>query len=307
MPIRTPVVLSPSRAELGARCHRRHFLEDVADRRKFKSPSAAFGNVIHKGAAAWWLTGNPSEAMEAAVNEWKRVRPSGDKHSVEMAEFLMRSYPNHAKMAVNMPGVWEIVEVEKRYMLTIGSKVFSFQMDRLLTNTSRDLLTVDTKTSAYISAKWHEQWNFSLQQKLYRYGLRKLVENKTLPAARNLYTSIEGVEKKMPFKMEPHLCPNWDDEVLEEAVRLWEWVAEEDESLLMIGVSEAVKRHGKEYTDEQLREAVEEAGVKYTLFNYQDCRSYGMDCPFKTLCVEAPSQRLGILWNEFDVAPVEGY
>jgi len=294
VPIRKPVVLSASRAETSSRCHRRHVLGAVVDRKLFNDPYATtldFGTVMHAGTCEWWRNDDAQSALGETRTVWKRLRPSGDRHSLEMAEMMMTGYIKTARLAVNMPGDWEIATIggelmlERRMLLTLNGRVFSFQLDRLLVNQHNDYLIVDTKTSARIDTRWHRRWDLNLQQMLYRAGVAKIVPEDH----RNLLGVIEGLEKKAPFKLVPHTLPQWDQAQLGEALAQWETRAMEDERLLTLGEDLAMEKHGHDYTQEQLREVVEGLAVTMTDVNYDDCFAYGRECEYRRLCVATPS------------------
>jgi hypothetical protein len=100
MPIKLPNVLSPSRTELAARCYRRHLLSDVAGRVKGKSPSAAFGTVMHGGVGNWWQFGDPTMALEETQKLWDEYEAQMNvKHSRELATNMINWYIQNVSLA----------------------------------------------------------------------------------------------------------------------------------------------------------------------------------------------------------------
>lgn len=311
MPIRLPVVLSPSRAELAARCHRRHVLHEVCDRRSFNSPSAAFGTVVHKGCAVWWLTGSKYEALSELRDEWNERRPSGDKHTMEMGEDLLECYISNAELvprALEEDINWELLEdeegrfIERRVEIELEGKILSFQLDRALVSVTKNIIIADIKTTSRLNSKVEAGWARSLQQKLYVVGVRK-----KFPWVKKVFSFIEALEKKASPVFKLVELPQWTEKQLDEALESWLASAEEDELVIGKGVEVAIARHGEKYTDEQLREAVEEIAVTQTTFNYMDCYSYFLQCPYLPLCDSSPELRIGQLWSDFEIHETEGY
>ena len=294
MPIRLPIVLSPTRAELGSRCHRRHFLSDVVDRRSYNSPAAAFGTVKHVGVGTWWQTRNAQLSYDKMEKSWRQLRPTGDKHSWAMAHKLLTNYMAKISLAGPLPGNWEIIQLEQRANVEIEGMILSFQIDRLLQNDKGDIALIDLKTAGRLDQRWRDQWPRNLQMKLYRRGLELLDFE-----WRNFYLIIEGVQKSASWKKEYVMCPEWSESILDEAEEQWLKVAREDDRLLL---------RAKLFTDtdEEMRAECERIGVTETSFNYGDCFSYYYACPYLDICTAAPEQRYAML-EKFDIKPTEGY
>jgi len=324
MPIRLPVTLSPSRAELACRCHRRHVLHEVVDRRSFNSPSAAFGTVVHKGASEWWGTGNNSKALFALQMEWDKYRTSLEsgsdrtqaKHSLPMAEEMLESYIEKAKLVPIDFGMdyyaheeWRLLSdaegefLERRVEIAIHGKILSFQLDRALTD-GDDICIADLKTTSKLDDRVEATWKRSLQQKLYVVGVRQ-----KFPWAKNIYSYIEALEKKATPVFKLVELPQWTAGQLDEALEIWLSCAEEDELIIGKGMELAVERFKVETpSPEQLRECVEEVAVTQTSFNYMDCYSYWLECPYlRKICEVSPELRVGALWADFEIHETEGY
>lgn len=284
------------------------------DRTKGKQPAADFGTIIHAGVGEWWTSGDTHKTISIVQTEWQRLRPTGDNHTAEMADKMINAYMEKAKLQVSLPGEgWEVAVVngvtmiEQRMRLTFPDGVLSFQLDRLLHQPATgNYGIVDTKSMARVSKRWHDGWNNSLQQKLYRAGTRKLLQDAGIEYER-LFGVIEGLEKKIPMPIIPHIMPQHTDSQLDEAVALWASHARKDGELITEAMARAVDRHGPEFSEEQLRRIAEEMCVNETDFNLFDCNSYGQPCAYKDLCDAPPEYRADMLWADYDIIEVEGY
>src|SRR6266576_906804 len=178
-----PIIVTPSRVELGLRCYRRHVLSDVLQRVRYKSPSLEFGTIGHVGANTWWLTGDVNKAQLAMASEFSRRLPSPTPDlTIELAQAMLRHYIENATLAgpfMQEPGSWQLVTVEDRLEVPIKlpsgiAAKLSFQSDRVVWNsTTGHLVIVDTKTAGRLDKKWTRQWETSLQMKLYKAGAAK--------------------------------------------------------------------------------------------------------------------------------------
>lgn len=302
--IQLPVIVTPSRIELGLRCQRRHVLSDILQVASYYSPSLEFGSVIHAGAGEWWLTGDRASAQEAIRKEWHKrftMNPKVNQGelSLELALAMINGFVDNAKLAGPFDGDWQLVSVEDRLEIPLalgnGEKgVLSFQSDRVVWNKEQHhLVIVDTKTSARMDRRWSRQWETSLQMKLYMAGA------KTAYDIENVSVVVEGVLKSVPTDIRYEVCPSWSGGTLAEAVNQAKIVAERDHGLIQSSV-DGVPR------DKRL--VVNDALVN-TAVNYQECYSYGIECPFRKLCTAEPEERAAILNGEyFEVAEADqGY
>lgn len=298
MKVQLPVVLTATRAELGSRCHRRHVLSDGLEYGLYKSPAAAFGNIIHAGAATWWKwTSGYTDAMNAAhaysammetvKQEWERQAITSDKYSLAMAERMMEAYTQQATLAGVFTGVadWKVLQIEDRVRVPLGDHIFSFQNDRALADfDSGRILLVDTKTTSRPDAKWRAQWSRSLQMKLYRKAVQIQYPD------RDIDILVEGIDKNVKPKLHYVVTPHWSDGLLDEAVRQFEEIASKD--------AELYRRHLLADGSFDIA-GLEEDALVNTSHNYEDCYSYGMACPFTKLCDAEPEDRAGILHAEY--------
>lgn len=303
MKLELPVVNTATRTELGSRCHRRHFLSDKLEWGKYRSPAAAFGNVIHAGAAIWWrwqtaespfivpgeLTPNAHSAMiEGVRKEWDRNNIQSEKYSLEMAERIMGAYSEQASLAGPFSGVgaWNVVTIEERIQLEMGGYGFSFQNDRALGLLDQGrILLVDTKTTSRPDARWREQWKRSLQMKLYRKAALL-----TYPQM-EVDILVEGIDKSSKPKVHYVITPHWSDSELDEAVDQFIRISRTDDEILR----RFLLPDGSFNISD-----LETYALTKTAFNYGDCHSYNMECPFLPLCDAKPEDRLGILHADYE-------
>lgn len=288
-----PIVLTPTRAELGSRCHRRHFLSDILERNRYHSPSLAFGTVIHAAAAEWWRSFDHAAAARVLHDTYAAVDPStfGQTTTEQLAQAMLTTYVQNAALAgpFQSMGPWQIVSIEDRLEIPLGRHRLSFQTDRVLFNKDRGhLVVVDTKTAQRLDARWERQWEMSLQMKLYRRAMQRVYDMPLLDIV------IEGVLKDMPSKLRYYTCPEWDAGMLDEAERQFIHVADMDRALVASEIDVPVDTS-----------IAEEWGVSKTAVNYHDCHSYNTECPFRRLCIAPVEQRVGILRAEYFETPSE--
>lgn len=280
--MRTDGVLTPTRVELASRCHRRHVITDILEKGLYESPSAKFGNIIHAGVAEWWKSRDLTNVEKAAREEFKKwEKVLNEKHSIDLALEMLRQYPEKASLGGLFHEDLQIVTIEERLSVELDFGFVTFQLDRLLSENNQKLILVDAKTASRIDNKWRQQWNRSLQMRLYKKLLQKAYD---MPVD----IVIEGLEKKLPLKVEYVLCPDFSLGETDEALWLARKIAEKDKEIL-----------------DKLAESTEE-GIDFALteteFNYQDCYAYNFPCPFLQLC-EAPVElRRGLLAEYIDIS-----
>lgn len=287
-----PIVVTPSRIELGKRCHRRHVLSDLLHYRRTRSPSLEFGSVKHAGASCWWRTNSRTKALGVYGKEWdQRLAPLATDLTRELTISVANDYMDKAKIAgpFSDEGEWQIVSLEDRLEIPLagsdGARL-SFQTDRVVwCEATEHLVIVDTKTAARIDARWRKQWETSLQMKLYKACVSQAYDFD--PAVIDVV--IEGVVKDVPSRIEYVICPQWSPKLLAEAVLQAKQLAKQDR-LFVESVLDS--------TDH-----AEEIAVNGTSVNYMDCFSYGVECPFRTLCTDDPDRRAFRLKDEFEKIP----
>jgi len=295
-----PVIVTPTRVELGLRCYRRHVLADILQRASYYSPSLEFGSVIHAGAAVWWnnarADGNVARqlAAGAVVAEWAKrfdanpLLNPGDL-TLELALAMIQSYTKLAELAGPFAiedGEWQLVSVEDRLEIPIAGidAKLSFQPDRVVFNKRNDhLVVVDTKTAARLDKKWERQWETSLQMKLYKAGAARAYD---IPPE-NIDIVVEGVLKDALSTIKYIVCPDWSASLLAEAGRQAAEIAKRDYALIAY---EGAPR------DSQL---IMEDAVNKTALNYMSCFEYGVECPFRKLCLAEPEERVSLLLAEY--------
>jgi len=297
MNINLPIIGTPSRTELAARCHRRHFIGDVLclKRKKRDECHVSVGTVVHAGAAKWWGTSDVGAAIQRAHEEYEELRQwiTMPEYTPEfVCEHLIRRYTEQASVAgLFEPEGWEIVTIEERVVLNLGPEAtISFQLDRLVQDADRQLVLVDTKTAGRIDKRWRQQWVLNLQQKLYAYSVRE-VYGRPLTAH-----FIEGLEKSPKAPLEYVPLPLWSDGELTEAASLFRRLVQRDAAL----VAEATGMGGVVDLDR-----LYELAVVATDFNPHDCFSYGRECEMFKICTAPVEERVGLLKDEFEwVAPL---
>src|SRR6267378_623637 len=228
--------LSPTRAQLGGRCYRRHALGNVGTLTKISregvgpsksGPDAAFGTVIHAMAAEWWRNQSVEDSDVALRRAWaNEFGCDTEKYSEEMALGIANGYRKQAEFAPLVPGTFIPIMIEERIEVPIGPHILTFKIDRMLGDGVQDkMVFVDTKTAGRLGAQWTKGWDISLQMKLYKLGVYKKWGK--VPDG-----VIEGVLKKVPTRLEYVLLPDWDMDMLWEAEQQFIMVANQDEALL---------------------------------------------------------------------------
>lgn len=311
--------ITPSRTELGKRCYRRHLLQDQLGKGLYYSPSLEFGTVVHSGASTFWnIWLREEQEKEVALKEANRAimtswherftmnpQISQDSVSIDLALAMMDTYSREAKVAGGLPGEWKLVSVEERLELSIISILqrrfpapktswpeswpstleklqLSWMSDRVLVNADRTKLVIaDLKTASRLGKYWVRPWETSLQMKLYKllaqaaYGIE------------DVDVVVEGVEKAVNGSIQYVVCPEWSDALLLEALMAAIDIAQQDAILMALPEPEEEAVRAK--------------------FNYGDCYSYNLECPFKRICVSDPNERVSILKSEYLDLPQEEY
>ena len=289
-----PVVITPTRAELAARCHRRHFLADVLGKARYFSPSLEFGSVVHDGVASLWLSQrnkSPSNFHQVISDSWAKHKVESESLTQALAIRMIEDYAAKASIAgpFTNQGNFTLVDVEQRFELPFQDMKLSFQCDRIVHDIDQNwLVIVDTKTAQRLDVKWDRQWETSLQMKLYRAGAMKVFQT-----GGKVDVVIEGVLKHAPSDIRYYVCPEWSEGLLLEAQRNAYTIAALDRDIIE---SALVEKAGKLAPD---LDKVLDLAVNYTPTNYFDCYSYGVECPFRRLCVADPDQRVPILKAEY--------
>lgn len=302
-----PVKITPSRAEAGARCHRRHFLGDVLGKARYRSASLEFGSVIHAGVAQHWLGRDWTGVIR---EEWaKRFEvpdaPSVGSLSVDMALAMMSDYARNAKLAgpfADAADDWQLVDVEQRFELSLRDILMSFQMDRVVYSKEQNWTIIgDTKTAARLDYRWDRQWETSLQMKLYKAGTKNVFQTEG-----RVDVFVEGVLKDVPSSIRYYACPEWSDSLLAEAAFNAHAIASLDAEIIVAGsdVIHNIMTPGEKKLIPN-RDKIEQLAVMATQVNYGDCFSYNVECPFRRLCVADTDERVGILRGEYFDKPDE--
>lgn len=306
------VTLTPTRVQLGSRCHRRHALTDVATLTKDEQPGklrrrsnehAAFGAVIHAGVGAYWhyveghqdqktaepqtladLLETPRKLARAAVERsWNEEFVDDTKnYSLELALTMMDYYARKARRCGDQPNAEDYVvsSIEERAEVEVGRFRMTFQIDRSYRN-GNSFILVDTKTAKTLRAGWEKSYDVSLQFKLYKGAVCRLYDLRP----EDVVIIIEGVSKKVPTDIEYHFIPDWGQSILDEALMQFTRIAEADEQLLAVAAA-----NGKLDLD-----LLWELAATQTSFNDNDCFAYGQPCPFLEVCNAPVEDRLALL------------
>jgi hypothetical protein len=182
------------------------------------------------------------------------------------------------------------VVIENRLEVDLGRNVtLTFKLDRLVHCPETGMyVMVDSKTASTrgrsFPSYWANQWPRSLQQRLYRWAVLESFGMES----NQLEQWIEGLLKNVPTEVKYVQLPAWSESELEEAATLaLHWG---DENKAFIGDD------GKLDVDTVLTAPN---------FNFGDCEAYFRPCPYTSLCMAQPEDRLGIYMAEFQEIPQE--
>lgn len=301
-----PVIQSPTRIELEQRCHRRHLLSDNLLREAYKSPSAAFGNVIHAGANTWWeetyvLHHSPTAAYEkmldVSLTDYPKWLGQGkDYHTEELARRILNRYAKDASVAGgSLHDDWQVLDMERRFSFSLPNSRLTFKLDRILCSLSRgELLLVDTKTSSRPDERWARGMRRSIQQRIYH---KVAAEIYKMPVTEHY---IEGIDKKgsvgaIHYEQIDLL---WTPSYVEEAIGLAQHSAENDARSLNAAYVDLDIDDMLEDEEETRDQALLLYAATKAPFNEQDCYSYYVECPFRGVCDAAPEERVALLNDE---------
>jgi hypothetical protein len=311
------IIVSPSRIEEAARCYRRHVLGNqlgLTPLDAVDSPALVFGTVTHAATAALWTArflgdtddGTPYDQMMAAAKiAWAENEAAftDNKHTFSLLQFMLEEYHSTARLgaahyAAHREDEWVPVLLEKRLEAPLGTYnehelVLSFQIDRLaLHEPTGSHIIADTKTSSpwgrstTFSRNWSRQWVTSIQQKLYKWGVKEVLD-----ITADGY--IEGMLKHVPTEVRYVACPEWDEEELHEVKLLAHDVAINDARLLDFAEGGDLALYS-------------EAACS-SAFNYADCFNYGRECAFYRACTARPAERAGVLMADYERLPQDHY
>ncbi len=313
--VQLPVVITPTRAELAARCHRRHFLSDILGKARYVSPSLGMGTVMHTGFSSHWLyvRGDKTSDWHKSISEeWQKQKIEHEGLTLALAEAMMKHYESNALIAgpLTSQGDFKLVDVEQRFEIPLRDIKLSFQMDRVVYDKDQDwMVIVDSKTAGRLDAKWERQWETSVQMKLYRAGAKQVFGH-----VGRLDIVVEGVLKHVPSDLRYYVCPEWSDGLLAEAGHNAYVHAAMDRDLIEQSLKPSliipVQRNAQDKPETTMVPDVstlEELAVRFTPVNYFDCFSYGIECPFRRICVADVDQRVAILRGEYFDVQDEGY
>ena len=310
--LRLPIIQSPTRVELEQRCHRRHLLSDLLLREAYKSPSAAFGTVIHAGTNEWWQAlevekKSGAEAYErmidVALTDYPEFLGQGkDYHTQELTRKILHRYSQDAVISAGSPrGAWEILDMERRFTYKTAVSTMTFKLDRVLANLKEGtLLIADTKTSSRPDAKWAKGMTRSVQQRIYNYLAQQVYK---MPVAEHW---IEGIDKKGSVGAIHYeqIDALWTPAYVDEAFALAQKSAENDEASIVAAYSSSkiVLTDEGLVPDDVEEERLDQALLGYAStkapFNEQDCYSYYVECPYRGVCDADPGDRVALLNDE---------
>lgn len=300
------VVLSPTRGELAARCHRRHLLSDrlhlrprVAD----KSPALTFGGSVHVARDAFWeeatdpdgyeLPERRPRALEAAQEAFRSHYPDPglDYHTVDLGMLLLAEYAKNAKLGGVVPGDWKILHREQRfhYDLPLSDSAtlrIYYTIDTLLENAEGELCIMDLKTASKLSGLWRASQTNAIQIRAY-----KALEEARLGRPIS-YVQVEGLQKKDDSGRMEYVWADasWTPSYVSEALQLLKGIGLADFRFLSTA--------GGSF-DSALAAALTNPAL--ATFNQMDCKSYYYTCPFYDLCYSDPELRIGLALSDYEV------
>lgn len=309
--LQLPVVITPTRVELANRCHRRHFLADILGKARYFSPSLEFGSVIHAGVAAHWLKlkdGSQLDPFVAMNAEWTKRKVESDSLTLPLAEAMLRDYQQKASLAgpFTDQGNFKLVDVEQRFELPLRDSKLSFQMDRVVYDQDQNwMVIVDSKTAQRLDSRWDKQWETSIQMKLYRAGAMQVFQT-----GGRVDIVVEGILKHAPSDVRYYVCPEWSESLLKEAVHQAYMAVSLDRELIEQSSDVVNLANLDGEIEQKLLPNADKAlilGVAMTPVNYQDCFSYGIECPFRRLCVADVEHRVDLVKAEYFDIQTEDY
>ncbi len=309
--LQLPIVVTPTRVELANRCHRRHFLSDILGKARYFSPSLEFGTVMHSAFAAHWMNqkaANPTDPFAVIDTEWAKRKVESDDLTPQLAKSMLSDYMAKAQIAgpFTAQGNFKLVDVEQRFELPIRDSRLSFQMDRIVHDPEQNwMVIVDSKTAGRLDSRWDRQWETSIQMKLYRAGAMQVFQT-----GGRVDIVVEGVLKHAPSDVRYYVCPEWSETLLKEAIHQAYMVASLDRDLVEQASDMVNLADSQGQIQQTLLPNAEKAlalGVSMTPINYMDCYSYGVECPFRRICVADVEQRVDIMKAEFFDIQDEGY
>lgn len=314
MRISLPKEGSGTRTELALRCYRRHALGDVLEywpSAEEEPAGTSFGKVMHSGVAAHWRQefnlgeDNPYAVMSAKYDRLRAAIEVDDRLSDDLANTMLRHYmanavPASGHWAAGQEG-WAVATlpgsdggtplIEYRLEVeTPGGYRFRMQCDRCVVLPSHDIYVVADYKSAGASrgkpklyvppgmASWDEQWMQSVQMRMYKWGMQKVLDAP-------VDVMVEGQCKHPETFLQLVPCPDWSEERLMEAVMLFEDVCKRDTELI-----EHCMLDGAVDMD-----MLFERALNFTPCNYKDCYQYFHPCEYLHICNAQPSERLGLL------------
>jgi hypothetical protein len=241
------------------------------------------------------------DPIAAVSEEWDKQKVDSPKLSLAMAQSMMYGYATSAELAgpFTSQGKFKLVDVEQRFEIPLRDLKLSFQCDRVVYDKEQDwLVIVDSKTAGRLDSRWDRQWETSLQMKLYRAGIKQV-----FAATGRIDVVVEGVLKDIPPIIRYYVCPEWSDGLLAEAGHNAYTLAALDQDIIQQGSdemkimdSDGVLASSQLVPNEQ---KIEEIALRFTPVNYMDCYSYGVECPFRKLCVSDIELRAPLLRAEY--------
>lgn len=316
-----PIVMSGTRSELSGRCHKRHLGTDVLQIGDYDSAAALFGGHTHKMAAEWWRC---LQAEVSGPEAYQRALAAGldgfpaegyaSGHTIDLMRLVTESYAKNASLSGGLPGNWELVSLEVRQTIEYAGVTLPFQMDRLLRNKDDGThVLIDTKTSSYPGDDWKQQMAWSIQLRWYNWAGARYHGIDQID-----HTVVEGIDKQGRVKTKGAVLYHWasmgwSPEYVQEAVdfvmrQAWRdkdfitavWARYDQIRLDQHKVTRLPLTPKSDLDWATLRLAALEVLAEWPDFNYQDCHSYRVKCPFMKVCGANPGDRLGLLIGEYE-------
>lgn len=305
--LRLPVIVTPTRVELGARCYRRHVLSDLLQLKPKGSKmdgNLVFGQLYHLGTDIFWqnvcdANGYPNgDRLQAYRAMWAIVAAAWDKQwpyvaltdrtsymSKELLQSLLQEYAKNARLAGDLPGNWRLVNSETRFgTMPLADSELHYKVDRVVANDDGETAIVDTKTANGLGPQWVRSQELSLQQRMYA-----ALEARRLGHVG--YVLIEGVAKKGQVGLIEYVWLNqtWDDQFIDESMLLAQQIISKDKRF----VTKVDGNRG-------LALSTALTMAHEVPFNLMDCRSYFRDCEYEPLCSSNPIMRVGLANSDYE-------